>query len=410
MATKLGETADPKGLIPGEPAQLFTSAGRLTTATTTVEGIGDQLRSVRVPGWDGQAGDAFWDDFSPQKGKWYRGADSLKNAASALQDYADVLEWGQRQAAQAIDLYDAGDETGAESLLESARRQVEAAGSAAAKRFEAVGGGASDAPKWLYWAAQDAQSQAGQTAFTLWDPNPFEADLRDPRYKGWGANTDQQTAEDRRERGPGVSLGGDSVSAGGSLWSVEAMGRGSALGGDVSGRASFDVLGAEAGAGYGIQDGQAEAQASGKAHLMQGSAEGKYETGVFEASGKVHGLLGADAQVSGSVGKNGAHLGGEAFAGGRLAADGHASVAGVGVGGTAEGWAGAGLEGHVDAGMENGKVLIGADVGAAVGFGGKLGAEVEIDPMKVAKSFGDAADAAGEWSEGAAGAVGSVFG
>ncbi|MFJ9173378.1 putative T7SS-secreted protein [Streptomyces sp. NPDC102360] len=426
MTARLGETCDPKALIPGDPFQLYGSVGQLTDRADAVEAIGDDLHSVRTPGWNGDAGDAFWDDFSPQKSKWYRGADSLRKASSALQDYAGVLKWGQEQAAEAVALYDAGDESGAEDKLESARSQVESAGDTAKKRFEKVGGSDSDSPAWLYWASQDAQSPLGQSALSFWEPKPFEhnpwllpgqvtppeggEEEKGKYYRGWGNNQDQEVTEDRRDKALGLSVGLASASGDAKVWGAEASGYGSALGGDVSGRASFDTLGVEGGAGLGVEDGRAQAQASGKAYLAQGSAEGKYEAGVFETSGKVAGFAGAEANAAVSAGKDGVHAGAEAFAGGKATAEGHASVAGVGVGGTAEAWLGIGAEAHADAGMENGKLVIGADVGAAIGFGGQLGGQVEIDPGQVADTLGDAGSAAKDWTSDKADALGSVFG
>lgn len=433
MTAKLGETSDPKELVPGDPSQLYGSAGQLTKRASAVEAIGDDLHSVRTPGWNGDASDAFWDDFSPQKSKWYRGADSLRRASAALQDYAGVLEWGQEQAAEAVDLYDAGNESGAEDKLEHARSQVDSAGDTAKKRFEKVGGSDSGAPAWLYWASQDAQSQAGESALSFWeskqfDHNPWrlpgqaeplegEEDKRGKYYRGWGENQDQQATEDRRDKALGLSADLGSVSGDAKVWGAEASGHGSALGGDVSGRASFDTLGVEGSAGAGIEDSRLQAQASAKAYLAQGSAEGKYEAGVFETSGKATGFVGAEANAAASVGKDGAHAGGEAFAGAKATAEGHASVAGVGVGGSAEGWAGIGAEAHADAGMKDGKLVIGADVGAALGVGGHLGGQVEIDPGKVADTLGDAGSAAKDWTGDAkdwtadkVDAIGSVFG
>ncbi|MGY0491355.1 putative T7SS-secreted protein [Streptomyces sp. WG-D5] len=409
MVARLGESSDPKAFIPGEPSQLHTAVGRLAKGTVTVEGIGDELRAVRTPGWAGQASEAFWDDFSPQKNKWYRGAESLKKAASALQDYADVLEWGQAQAAQAINLYDAGDQAGAEATLKSACDQVETAGGAVAKRFEALGGSASDAPDWLHWAAQDAQSGAGATGLAFWEGQPFEQFFREGT-RTWGAHADPQAAEEKKGVGTGLSVAGDSVSGDASVWGADAMGRGNALGGDVAGRAGIDLLGVAGSAGYGVEDTNLSGQASGKAYLAQASAEGRYEAGRFESSAKAEAFVGGQADVGASVGSHGARLGAEGFVGGKATTEAHASVAGVGVGGTAEGWVGIGAEAHLDAGMQKGKLVIGGSAGAAVGFGGQVGGQVEIDPGKVTDAMGDAADAAGDWSGKVVGAAGSVFG
>ncbi|MET8471995.1 putative T7SS-secreted protein [Streptomyces sp. NPDC006422] len=421
MAAKLGETQDPKELVPGDAPGLHGQADHLATWSKTLEGIGDDLKAVRVDGWSGTASERFWEGFSPQPGKWYRGADSLNATAEALRAYADTVAWAQDKAADAIAQHEGGNLLGAVVTLESAREQLDEAGKVAAKRFKAQGGSDPGAPAWLYWAAQDATTSPwaiGVQVRRLEYENLLkypQGDSQDqPRevrkYKGWGANDNRVEAEERREKGAhGVRVEGVSASGDAKAWEAAAEGRGEALGGDVAGRASFSALGVEGSAGVGVEDGRLQAQASGKAYLAQATAEGKYEAGLFEAAGKAQAFAGADASAKASVGLDGAHLGGEAFAGAKASAEGHASVAGVGVGGTAEGWAGAGVSAHVDAGMEDGKLVIGADVGAAIGVGGKLGGQVEVDPGKVVDAVGDGVDAVKDWGGGVADTVDSWF-
>ncbi|MYT73158.1 MULTISPECIES: putative T7SS-secreted protein [unclassified Streptomyces] len=418
MAARLGETQDPKELIPGDALRLHEQAAHLTTWSKTLEGIGDDLKAVRVDGWTGAASDAFWEDFAPQAGKWLRGADSLNAAAEALRAYADTVAWAQDKAADAIDQYEGGDLLTAGVTLQSAREQLEEAGETTAERFKAQGGSASGAPAWLYWAAQDANTSPWALGVQIRNPLEYENLLKYPddpdrevrTYKGWGTNEDRETAEQRRERGAhGVRVAGVSVFGDAKVWEEAAEGRGEALGGDVAGRVNVSALGVEGSAGAGIEDGRLQAQASGKAYLAQTTAEGKYEAGLFEASGKAQAFAGVDASAKASIGTDGAHLGGEALAGAKASAEGHASVAGVGVGGTAEGWAGAGVSAHADAGMEDGKLVIGGDVGAALGLGGKVGWQVEIDPSKVADAVDDGVDAVKDWGGGVADTFDSMF-
>ncbi|MGP2438369.1 putative T7SS-secreted protein [Streptomyces sp. JW3] len=408
MAARLGDTRDPRELIPGNPAKLSGDADRLDGHATTLDGIGDELGAVRVPGWRGEACDAFWEDFSGQKKKWYRGSDALSAAATALRDYAGVLEWAQGQAEQAVLLYEAGDESGGEQLLETARGRVESAGDTAAGKFKAQGGGSDDAPDWLFFASEAAQDDSGLTT------RQFAELAGDPELRDLGAwgNQKNLTPEQRdalRElKGPGVAVAGPSVAGDAKVWGAEARGHGAFAGGDVSGTAGVNLLGVEGSAGVGLLDGNATAQASGKAYLAQATAEGKYEAGWFGVSGKGEVYAGAEAGLNASAGTGGLHLGGEAFAGAKATTEGHASIAGIGVGGTAEAWAGAGAEAHLDAGMKDGKFVIGGDLGVGLGVGGKLGAQVEIDPGAVADAAGDAVDAIGDWD--AVEAIGDVFG
>lgn len=398
MTAQLGDTQNPRELIPGNPSKLTEDAEKLDNHAKTLDGIGHKLGSVRISSWRGQASDAFWDDFSGQKKKWYRGSDSLTAAAGALRDYAGTLKWAQGQAKEAVRLYEGGDESGGMQLLETARSQVRSEGDAAAKKFKAQGGGGDNAPDWLFWASEAAQDNTGKTSMQIAEMMRAP----DPRHgKAWGdhKNMSQAQREALREgKGPGITVAGPSVSGGASVWGAEAKGRGNFAGGETSGKAGVNLLGAQGSAGVGARDGNVTAQASGKAYLAQATAEGKYEAGPMETSGKAQAFAGAEARAKGSIGTDGAHVGAEAFAGAKATAESHASVAGVGVGGEAEGWAGAGAEAHIDAGRQgDGKLVVGGDVGVGLGLGAKLGGEIEVDPGKITDAAGDAADAVGGW-------------
>jgi uncharacterized protein YukE len=398
MAAQLGDTRNPRELIPGNPSKLTDDADKLDDYAKTLDGIAEKLGSIRIPSWRGEASDAFWDDFSGQKKMWFRGSDSLAAAAKALRDYARTLKWAQGQAKEAVRLYEGGDESGGLQLLETARSQVQSEGDAAAKKFRAQGGGGENAPAWLFWASEAAQDDTGKTSMQL-------AEMMrepDPRHgRAWGdhKNMSQRQREGLREgKGPGLVVAGPSATGDAKVWSAEAMARRNLAGGEASGKAGVNLLGAQGFAGAGARDGNAAAYASGKAYVGQATAEGKYEAGPMETSGKAQAFAGAEASARGSVGMDGAHAGAEAFAGAKATAESHSSVAGVGVGGEAEGWAGAGAAAHVDAGrQEDGKYVAGGDVGVGLGLGAKLSGQIEVDPGKVTDAVGDAADAVGDW-------------
>ncbi|MGY0488820.1 putative T7SS-secreted protein [Streptomyces sp. WG-D5] len=140
MAAQLGETQDPKELVPGDAPGLLEQADHLTTWSRTLEGIGDDLKAVRVDAWSGSASEGFWEDFSPQAGKWFRGAGSLNVVAEALRSYADIVVWAQGKAQDAIAQHEVGNQLAAVVTLQSAREQLDEAGKTAAKRFKAQGG------------------------------------------------------------------------------------------------------------------------------------------------------------------------------------------------------------------------------------------------------------------------------
>jgi uncharacterized protein YukE len=103
---EIGQTHDPKALIPGDPAAIRANAGVLQARSDHVEKAGDGLADIDTGAWTGQAAEDFRDKFSYEPNKWYLAAGSLGTAADALNTYAHVLEWAQQQADEAIRLWD----------------------------------------------------------------------------------------------------------------------------------------------------------------------------------------------------------------------------------------------------------------------------------------------------------------
>jgi hypothetical protein len=104
--TELGQTHDPRALVPGDPAAIRANAEALRARSDHVEKAGDGLVDIDTGAWTGQAAEDFRDKFSYEPNKWYLAADSLATAADALTTYAHVLAWAQQQAAEAIRLWD----------------------------------------------------------------------------------------------------------------------------------------------------------------------------------------------------------------------------------------------------------------------------------------------------------------
>jgi hypothetical protein len=103
---ELGQTRDPRALIPGDPAAIRANVGALQARSDHVEKAGDGLVDIDTGAWTGQAAEDFRDKFSYEPNEWYMAAGSLATAADALNTYADVLEWAQQQAGDAIRLWD----------------------------------------------------------------------------------------------------------------------------------------------------------------------------------------------------------------------------------------------------------------------------------------------------------------
>jgi hypothetical protein len=100
---ELGETNDPRRLVPGTPAAISATAKALRSKADALEQAGVGLTRIgTMDGWSGPAGDAFRAKFQGQPGSWLQGADSFYTSADALDNYATTLAWAQGQAAQAI--------------------------------------------------------------------------------------------------------------------------------------------------------------------------------------------------------------------------------------------------------------------------------------------------------------------
>lgn len=180
----------------------------------------------------GRAADAFRDKFSYEPPKWLTVGDSFNAASIALAGYADTLRWAQRQAAQAIALWEDGEVTTrqaqsqhdaavaqantqnlanatagnptvlwvapfsdpgqavrqvAQDTLDRARAQLAEAGDRAAETIRAQTGGAPEESSWLDNVGgffgdlgEGAWDSFSGFAGTLWDIIPIQA-IWDPQ-------------------------------------------------------------------------------------------------------------------------------------------------------------------------------------------------------------------------------------
>lgn len=192
---ELGETADPKALVPGDPDSIVENArvlrGRAQAATRTGEG----LKRIDTGAWRGPAADAFHNKFSYEPVKWLQAGDSLNTGATVLEDYAQTLRWAQGQACEAIRQWEQGqNDTATEASRQAARDTLNRArqqlidagdGTAAALRSESetapqerdwldnVGDFVGDVVKGL-WNAVSGFAE------TVWDILPIRA-IWDPQ-------------------------------------------------------------------------------------------------------------------------------------------------------------------------------------------------------------------------------------
>ncbi|WP_330265178.1 putative T7SS-secreted protein [Streptomyces griseorubiginosus] len=107
---ELGETSDPRALVPGNPDSLTTTAQSLLAYGDVLVEAGEGLAKIdTVDGWRGPAGDAFRDRFHGQPARWTEAGNEFHAAANALYDYLHTLRAAQQRAAEAISRYARGE-------------------------------------------------------------------------------------------------------------------------------------------------------------------------------------------------------------------------------------------------------------------------------------------------------------
>jgi hypothetical protein len=121
---QLGETSDPRELVPGSPDSLTTTAQSLLAYGDVLIEAGEGLAKVDTEdGWRGPAGDAFRDRFHGQPARWTEAGSEFHTAANALYDYLHTLRAAQQRAAEAISQYARG-ETATTNAKNAHDRQV----------------------------------------------------------------------------------------------------------------------------------------------------------------------------------------------------------------------------------------------------------------------------------------------
>lgn len=167
--------------------------------------------------------------------------------------------------------------------------------------------------------------------------------------------------------------------------------------------------GARATANYGFNNkgvvGKAEASAGLRALTEERAEYGPY-AGVY---GRADGFAGAEAGVNAKATKDELTVGAKAFAGAKGGVTGGGEVAGIGFGATTEGWAGPGAEAWWGYKRDDdGEFHLGGKAGASPIVGGAAGFEITVDPDKLSKTVGDAADAVGDAVDSVGDGIGSV--
>lgn len=452
MTAVLGQTTNPKELIPGEPELIGADLRELLNTVKGIDGIGEDLSRVDPIHWAGDASTAFRTAFGAQLPRWAGAVEALGGGAQALADYGDVLAWAQREAQRAIEAYTEalaasrtaaaeynaraqtssiplppfddpaqGAAHAAQAILDDARAQLAIVGDKVAHAFGFEPNGEGGYQKDLGGRDYGAEGRTRK-----WDPEKGAWVEEDGDAKGWRGKSEREWGS--QSDGLLTDLIGDTLGQLGidipeKTWSAEAdvaLFDGGLSGefesGVFSGSGTLEgsVLGAGAEAHAGVSALGLTAGASAEAYLAKGSMEGAVKIGDHVGvSGNAEAMVGAAASAQGTVGWLGAQGNAEAFVGARASGDVSAEVAGVSAGAHGEAWAGLGAEASGQFGMgDDGKFHIGGSVGLAVGVGGKVGFDIAVDPSEVVDTVTDVAtdvaDVATDVGRGAANAAGDV--
>ncbi|MEU4741380.1 putative T7SS-secreted protein [Actinosynnema sp. NPDC023658] len=456
MAARLGETDDPKALVPGEPELITGDLRQLVTTLRAVVAVGADLGRVDAGGWSGGASDAFRSAFDAEPPRWLRAGEDLGAGGQLLADYGDALVNSQREAQRAIELYL---QAQAATRLAAAEHDAMVLSGTPTAPFQNPGrSGAAEAQKVL----GDARSGLAGIGDVVAKALGWESDGKGGYKKSFGKKkfgaAYRETDEDGEDTG-GWQYGVDGRSYERKSGSeskrllTEALGevaeklgidlheRDWAKNGHVDvehgekdgdfhagpltghGRVGGSVLGAEAGATATASYAGVTVGAHAGAYLASGHAEGEVKLGQHVGvSGSADGTIGVAGEVKGTIGPLGAKGRAEAFAGAKVSGEAGAEVAGIGAGVNGEAWAGIGAQASGQFGLgEDGKFHVGGSVGAAFGVGGKVGFDVTVDPVEVVETVVDVADDVGEIAqdvgrgvghaaENAGRAIGRLFG
>jgi uncharacterized protein YukE len=329
----LGQTDDPKKLIPGNPEAIGEVVRSFRDQGDKLEDVGLGLGAIRIDGWTGSASNAFWDKFAPEKTNWLRGHDALQEAAKALSRYADAVQAAQHKAADAIELWEQGEAatrqaraeheqavagneaTGvagvgacapdpgeqlrqqAREVLTRARGQLSEEGERVASAIRDQGGNGQGSPRWLAQAAgvvQTAMNEYGAGRFRVSQElaELGNTQVPDENMRQRGHQTETAAAEggatDQNNRSSNATLFELSKEA--NLF--EASAQGETQLGDVtlSGSAEVTALGVEGSASaYAGPDGVG-LQAEGRATLLGAAVEGSAAYGPAEVGGSAEGF------------------------------------------------------------------------------------------------------------------------
>ena len=123
---ELGQTEDPKALIPGDAGAITENVMAIHGRGKSLESTGNALKAVDTGNyWKGDGANQFRETFSQVPPKWITAGDAFAQVGRALEGFALSLSWAQGQAAEAIRIW--------KEAEEATRRAIDAHNSAVAQ-------------------------------------------------------------------------------------------------------------------------------------------------------------------------------------------------------------------------------------------------------------------------------------
>ncbi|MGW0899892.1 putative T7SS-secreted protein [Streptomyces goshikiensis] len=105
---ELGQSEQANEVVHGKPSAIRESAKHMTDFRAAFDRVGQGMKALDSRHWRGAAADAFREKFAMHPADWFHASDACETAGGALNRYADTVEWAQRQAQEAIELYKQG--------------------------------------------------------------------------------------------------------------------------------------------------------------------------------------------------------------------------------------------------------------------------------------------------------------
>ena len=369
----LGESDNPKDLVPGNVEQIEANVTRLTKEHTRISGLYDSLKGVRVPDWSGDAQQAWEVYYDTETERWKKYLKHIEETRDAVKTYSGSVTAAQTKAQQAIDKWKEGEAATkqatteynsavdnynshlcdpipvngppvirpahpgvfvdpgasirdeAEEILDGAREDLDSAGEEATGKLKNVDGAKTKA-QYDFWGG--------------------DAEFEGPRVKWpWSKET-----EDDHEFG---------TDPGDSPWELS-LGSGTLRG-----------------------------------WLFNSDASWEDQYGPLGVNADYSALVGVQGDYSAKIDSTGGHAGGELFGGAKITGSAGADLGPASGNVDVEGWAGAGIAGDVDVGYDNGKFTIGGHGGIGWGLGGKVGGDFTVDVPELIDTGGDVIDSIG---------------